>query len=518
LKEPLEIGYFLKVAVGLAAALGQVHGRGLVHKDIKPANAFVDAEGRVWLTGFGLAVRLPHERPELIPPQVIRGTWAYMAPEQTGRVNRFVDARSDLYSLGITFYEMLTGTLPFVAADPLEWIHCHIARQPAPLHTNRKGIPGQLEAIVLKLLAKTGEERYQTAGSVEADLRRCIESWSVTGTISVFPLAANDVAQGFQIPEALYGRDRHLSTIASAFEQVASSGETAIVLVSGPAGVGKSAIVKKLQRTLLTTSCLFAAGKADQYKLDIPYPTLAQAFQVLVRRILGLESADLDRWRRQLLDAVGPNGQLMTNLVPELAVIIGEQPPPPDLPPQEAQNRFHLVFRRFLGVFAQPAHPLALFIDDLQWLDTATIVLIERLAGEADVRHLLLIGAYRDDEIQSNHRLAQAFQFMRKANQRLLEIRVNPLTRAEVMQLTADTLRTTISVVRPLGQLIFDKTEGNPFFTVQFLKALREEGLLVFNTESGAWRWDLDRISAKSITDNVAELLARKLTRMPSVP
>ena len=381
LSEPLEVGRFLTVAIGLAVALGQAHARNLVHKDIKPANILVDANGKVWLTGFGLAVKVTPQRQAFTPPLIIKGSWAYMAPEQTGRVSRFVDTRSDLYSLGITLYEMLTGALPFVASDPLEWIHCHIARQPTPLRTRRRDVPKQIEAIVLKLLAKTGEDRYQTAAGLEADLRRCLQSWSSQGEIDSFTLAANDLRDGLSIPDSLYGRDSQITDAVAAFERVASTGEPEIVLVSGPAGIGKSSMMNELQMRLTSTSCLFASGKSDQFKLDIPYPAMATALQGLVRRLLGLSGAELDRWRRQLQEALGPNGQLMINLVPELAVIIGEQSPPPDLPPHEAQSRFHVVFRRFLAAFAQPAHPLTLFIDDLQWLDTATLELIERLAA-----------------------------------------------------------------------------------------------------------------------------------------
>lgn len=514
LTKPLEIGHFLRVAIGLAAALRCVHARDLIHRDINPANVLVDEQLKVSLTGFGLATQNPDERKARSPPQVIRGTWAYMAPEQTGRVNRFVDSRSDLYSLGVTFYEMLTGALPFTASDPLEWIHCHVARQPPPPRTRLRDVPEQLEAIVLKLLAKTGEDRYQSAGGVEDDLQRCLNSWAARRTIDPFAVAAKEMSEGLHIPEGLYGRDRHITSVLAAFDRVASKGHTEIVLVSGTAGVGKSSLVKELEKALVSTHSLFAAGKADQYKLDIPYPTMAQAFRGLVRRILSLESSDLDRWRRQLLEALGPNGQLMINLIPELMVIIGQQPPPPELPPQEAQSRFHLVFRRLLSVFAQPAHPLTLFIDDLQWLDTATIDLIERLVADPDVRHLLLIGAYRDDEIRPNDRLALTLPAMRNAKLRLLEIQVGPLTRGDVERMIADTLRTDPGAVKSLARVVFRKTKGNPFFAIQFLTNLHDERMLSFDIDSQAWRWDLRRITGQSITDNVAELLADKLTRL----
>ena len=349
-------------------------GAASIHKDLKPAHVFVNgATGQVWLTGFGIASRLPRQRQAPEPPECIAGTLAYMAPEQTGRMNRSVDARSDLYALGVTLYEMLTGSLPFTASEPLEWVHCHIARQPAPPAERRKEVPGAVSAIIMKLLAKTAEERYQTAAGVEHDLRRCLAQWEAEGRISDFPLGAHDTPDRLLIPEKLYGRAREIEILLAAFERVVTGGAPELVLVSGYAGIGKSSVVNELHKVLVPPRGLFASGKFDQYKRDIPYATLAQAFQSLIRPLLAKSDAELGRWRDALREALGPNGQLMVDLVPELTLIIGEQPPVPELPPQDAQRRFQLVFRRFLGVFARPEHPLALFLDDLQWLDAATL-------------------------------------------------------------------------------------------------------------------------------------------------
>ena len=329
LGRPLDITHFLRIAVPLAAALGRVHAQGLIHKDIKPANILVDAaSGGVWLTGFGIASRLPRERQAPRPPEVIAGTLAYMAPEQTGRMNRSVDSRSDLYALGVTFYEMLTGALPFIAADPMEWVHCHIARQPVPPSERSNGVPAPLSAIVMKLLAKTAEERYQTAAGLEADLRRCLAEWEAHGRIEPFPLGAHDASDRLLIPEKLYGREREIDTLLAAFDRVVADGAPELVLVSGYSGIGKSSVVNELHKALVPPRGLFASGKFDQYKRDIPYATLAQAFQSLVRPLLGQERGRArpsggTRCGRRL----GPNGQLIVNLVPELELVIGKQPP-----------------------------------------------------------------------------------------------------------------------------------------------------------------------------------------------
>jgi PAS domain S-box-containing protein len=515
LGRPLEVSHFLRIAIPLAGALRRVHERGLVHKDIKPANILVDAaSGGAWLTGFGIASRLPREHQPPAPPEVIAGTLAYMAPEQTGRMNRSVDSRSDLYALGITFYEMLTGALPFTAADPMEWVHCHIARRPVPPNERVADVPGPLAAIVMKLLAKTAEQRYQTSGGVESDLRRSLAEWESHGRIEPFPLGAYDVSDRLLIPEKLYGREREIEMLLASFDRVVTTGTPELVLVSGYPGIGKSSVVNELHKVLVPPRGLFASGKFDQYKRDIPYATVGQAFQSLVRSLLSQSEAELGRWRVSFSEALGPNGQLMVNLVPELEFVIGKQPPVPDLPPQDAKNRFQMIFRRFLAVFARKEHPLALFLDDLQWLDAATLDLLEHLVTHPEVRHLLLVGAYRDNEVGAAHPLLHALDVIRKTEAFVQEISLAPFARENLERLLADTLNCAPGDTAPLARLVHEKTGGNPFFAIQFISALADEGLLRFDHDAARWRWELNRLHAKGYTDNVVDLMVGRLTRL----
>ncbi|MBB5464936.1 PAS domain S-box-containing protein [Paraburkholderia sp. CI2] len=514
---PMGVASVLHLAVGIAAALGKLHQRGLVHKDLKPAHILVNcADGQARLTGFGLASRLPRERQAPAPPETIAGTLAYMAPEQTGRMNRSIDSRSDLYSFGVTLYQMLTGALPFTAADPMEWVHCHIARKPVPPSERSETVPAAVSQIVMKLLAKTAEARYQTAAGVERDLQHCLADWERQHRIDDFPLGEHDTPDRLLIPEKLYGRAREVETLLASFDRVVKGGAPELILVSGYSGIGKSALVNELHKVLVPSRGLFASGKFDQYKRDIPYSTLVQAFQSLVRPLLGKSDTELAIWRNAFLEALDPNARLMTDLIPELKLIIGDPPPVPELEPQRAQRRFQLVFRRFIGVFARPDHPLALFLDDLQWLDAATLDLLEDLLTRSDLQHLMLIGAYRDNEVDAQHPLMRKLEAIKNAGAKIDEIALAPLARAHIEQLIADALHCEPDRAAPLAQLVHEKTAGNPFFVIQFLHALADEDLLTFDYDAACWSWNLDRIYAKGYTDNVVDLMVGNVTRLPA--
>jgi PAS domain S-box-containing protein len=513
---PMELGLFLRVGVGLAAALGALHRKGIIHKDLTPGHVIIDeATGHVRLTGLGIASRLRRERQTPEPPEVIAGTLPYMAPEQTGRMNRSIDSRSDLYALGVILYEMLTGALPFTASDPMEWVHCHIARQPLAPTERVQRVPRALSAIIMRLLAKTAEQRYQTAAGVERDLRRCLTQWQAEHRIDDFPVGRQDTPDQLSIPERLYGREREVQALLAAFDRVVRVGTPELVLVSGYSGIGKSSVVNELHKALVPARGWFASGKFDQGKRNMPYATLAQAFQNLVLGLLVKSESALAVWREAFEAALGPNGQLVTDVVPELKLIIGEQPRVPDVPPLEAQRRLQVVFARFLRVFAQPDHPLVLFVDDLQWLDLATLDCLEHLLTQADLRHLLVIGAYRDNEVAPDHPLMRKMQAIRNAGATVHEIALAPLAREDVAQLVADALHSGLERIATLAQLVCNKTAGNPFFARQFLTALADEGLLSFDHAHARWSWDLDAIRGKHYTDNVADLMFERLARLP---
>lgn len=517
LSAPMQTETFLRLAISISVALGKLHNCGLIHKDIKPAHILVNCDdGHARLTGFGLASRLPRERQAPEPPETLSGTLAYMAPEQTGRMNRSIDSRSDLYAFGVTLYQMLTGSLPFAAADPMEWLHCHIARKPMPPNVRVTTVPEMLSQIVMKLLAKTAEERYQSATGVEQDLRRCMQHWQRQQSISEFALDERGMFDRLLIPEKLYGRESEVETLIAAFKRMTVSSQPEWVLISGYSGIGKSSLVSELHQTLIPARGLFACGKFDQYKRDVPYSTLVQAFQSLVRTLLSKSDAELAGWRDELLAALGAEAWLMTELIPELKLIIGEVAAVADLEPPQAQRRFLRVLRRFIGVFARAEHPLTLFLDDLQWLDLATLHLLEELLTRSDVKYLLLIGAYRSNEVDASHPLTARLQSIKTAGGRVQEMTLAPLARSHIEQLLAESSQSERSCIAPLAQLILDKTAGNPFFVIQFLQTLVEQGLLAYDHEVRRWVWDADCIDAQGYTDNVADLMIGKLARLPA--
>jgi len=517
LGEPMEVLRFLQLAISIAAAVRQVHQRGLVHRDLKPVHILVDCmDADVRLTGFGLASRLPRERQSPDPPEFIAGTLAYMAPEQTGRMNRSIDSRSDLYSLGVIFYQMLTGVLPFTASDPMEWIHCHIARTPIPPHQRVANISEPISHIITKLLAKTAERRYQTAAGVERDLRRCLAQWQASGHIDTFLPGETDTPDHLSIPEKLYGREREIADLLGAYDRVATTGRPELILVCGYSGIGKSSVVHELHKALVPSRGLFASGKFDPHQRDIPYRTIAQAFQGLIRGLMSKSDVELEGWRVTLSEALGTHGRLVVELVPEIKLIIGEQPLPPDLSPQQTRRLFQIAFRRFVGAFAKPERPLALFLDDLQWVDAATLDLLEDLMTDSDLRHLLVIAAYRDNEVDPTHPLMRRVEAIRAVGAKVGQITLTPLGREHLEELVMDALRCAPTEAVPLAQLVHEKTGGNPFFAIRFLTALADEGLVSFDPIAAHWSWDLDRIRAQRHTENVVELMLGKLGHLPA--
>ncbi|MGK3962480.1 AAA family ATPase [Sorangium sp. So ce118] len=512
---PMNIERFLDLAVRIVTGVAELHQRDIIHKDLKPQNILVNAAtGQVKLADFGIASRLSREQSPAGPPRLIEGSLPYLAPEQTGRMNRAIDSRTDLYALGVTFYEMLTGRLPFEARDPLEWVHCHVARVPPPPSALVPELPEVVSALVLKLLAKMAEDRYQTARGLRYDLARCLSAWRATGRIEPFPLAEHDVSDRFEIPQKLYGRHEEEIALLRAFERVMDTGVPELALVSGYSGIGKSALVHELYKPIVQERAFFLSGKFDQYKRDIPYFTLVQAFRELVLEILAEDEDGIAAFRQRLLGALGINGQLIVEVIPHLELVIGRQPPVPELPPTEAQNRFRIVFRHFIGVFARKEHPLALFLDDLQWTDSASLGLLHDLVTHPETRYLLIIGAYRDNEVTPSHPLLRALNQARKEGARVTDIVLGSLSRDHLATLVSDALRCRREDAAPLSNLVYEKTAGNPFFAIQFLTALHEERLIEFDERAEAFRWDVAKIREKGFTDNVVDLMLGKLARL----
>jgi predicted ATPase/signal transduction histidine kinase len=508
---------FFPVAIQITQALERLHRHRVIHKDIKPQNIIINPETKqVKLIDFSISSLLPRESQEIINPNILEGTLAYISPEQTGRMNRGIDYRTDFYSLGVTFYELLTGKLPFYSNDPIELVHCHIARMPTPPAEINPAIGQVLNDIVMKLMAKTVEERYQTAFGLRVDLERCLEQFSATGSITRFELGQRDISDRFIIPEKLYGREVEVATLLEAFDRV-SQGCTEMMLVAGFSGIGKTAVVNEVHKPIVGKRGYFIKGKFERFKREIPFSAWVQAFQNLMRQLLAENSATLEQWKAKIKSALGESGQVIIDVIPELERIIGKQPPVPKLEGSAAQNRFNLLFGKFIQLFATKEHPLVIFLDDLQWADGASLKLMQLLMGESDTHHLLLMGAYRDNEVSPAHPLMLTLNEIRQQEAILNQITLAPLDRNSLNHLIADTLSCSIQRAVPLTELVFQKTKGNPFFSNQFLKSLHDEGLIFFEFQgnSGGWQCDIAAVKALSVSDDVVEFMAAQLQKLP---
>ncbi|MGD1804945.1 AAA family ATPase [Dapis sp. BLCC M126] len=546
---------FLVLAIAITEIIGQIHAQNVIHKDINPDNIVFNPKTKeLKIIDFGIATQLSRENPTLKNPNVLEGTLTYISPEQTGRMNRGLDYRSDFYSLGVTFYEMLTGKVPFESSDPLELVHSHIAKSPPSIISqsqkdqtkipsvladimmklkaqNAKSlsstvgkvimseteIPSVVIDIVMKLMAKNAEDRYQSAYGLKVDLEECHRQLDATGKINAFPLGQQDISNRFQIPQKLYGREKEIETLLAAFKRVVETGKVELMLVSGYSGIGKSSLVQELFKPITEYRGYFISGKFDQFQKNIPYSAIVTAFRGLIGQLLGESKARLQIWREKLLEALGNNGQVIIDVIPEVELIIGKQPPVFILGGNEAQNRFNLVFSDFLGCFCDSEHPLTIFIDDLQWADIATLTLIEQLLVAGTTKYLLLLGAYRDNEVLASHPLAISLKKL-KQNQALInKIKLKKLPIYQIACIIGDTLKQNPEKVCDLALLVRAKTGGNPFFINEFLQALYSEKLLKFNHKSRVWEWNIKTIKNRRFTDNVVELMVGKLQKLPKL-
>jgi len=511
----LSIPQFLALALQLAEILHQLHNHSIIHKDIKPANLLIHPETQeIKLIDFSISSLLPRETQTLQTPNVLEGTLAYLSPEQTGRMNRGIDYRSDFYSLGVTFYELLTGTLPFRSDDPMELLHCHIAKAPTFPHTQHP-IPKILSDIVLKLMAKNSEDRYQNALGLKYDLENCLAQYRETETIEPFVLGERDICDRFLIPEKLYGRDAEVQMLLDVFERVAL-GSSELMLVAGFSGIGKTAAIEEVHKPIVRQRGYFIKGKFDQFNRNIPFSAFVQAFRDLVGQLLSENDAELQTWKTQILDALGDNAQVIIDLIPELENILGPQPPAPELSGTAAQNRFNRLFHKFVQVFTTPEHPLVIFVDDLQWADSASLNLMQVLMAESKTGHLLLLGAYRDNEVFPAHSLMLTLDRMGRQETKIHTLTLGPLSEENINQLVADTLLCSGEIAAPLSQLIYQKTKGNPFFSTQFLQGLYQDEYIFFNVKSGYWQCDFTQVRQASLTDDVVGFMVGRLQTLPS--
>ncbi|BAY92896.1 MULTISPECIES: trifunctional serine/threonine-protein kinase/ATP-binding protein/sensor histidine kinase [unclassified Tolypothrix] len=505
---------FLEIAIALCDTLDLLYHERIIHKDIKPSNILINPDTKqVKLIDFSIASLLPRETQTLVNPNVLEGTIAYISPEQTGRMNRGIDYRTDFYSLGVTFYELLIGELPFVSHDAMELVHSHIAKTAPLVHEINSQIPPALSVIVNKLMAKNAEDRYQSARGLKFDLEKCLNQLRETGEIPSFEIAQRDLCDRFIIPDKLYGREAEVQTLLEAFERV-SQGATEMMLVAGFSGIGKTAVVNEVHKPILRQRGYFIKGKYDQFNRNIPFSAFVQAFRDLMGQLLTESDIQIQQWKHKILDALGENGQVIVEVIPELENIIGTQPPSQELSGTAAENRFNLLFQKFTQVFTTKEHPLVMFLDDLQWADSASLKLMQLLM--ADTGHLFIIGAYRDNEVHPGHPLLLTLSEIQKTSAIFNKITLAPLSKKQVNYLVADTLKCSEYIAGNLSGLIFQKTQGNPFFATQFIKALYQENIIYFDFELGCWQCDIYQVTMQAVTDDVVAFMSLQLRKLPS--
>ncbi|MEH1897353.1 MAG: AAA family ATPase [Nostoc sp.] len=527
-KNYVSLSEFFDIAIEISTTLEGLHSHCIIHKDIKPANILINRiTGKTRIIDFSLATLLPREIQFLTNPNVLEGTLAYISPEQTGRMNRGIDYRTDFYSLGVTFFELLTGQLPFSTTEPMELVYSHIAKEPPKASYINSNIPPVLSNIISKLMAKNAEDRYQSAHGLRYDLEKCQNQWQEKRSIAVFELGIRDISNHFTIPEKLYGRQREIEIILTTFDRV-TSGSTEMILVAGYSGIGKTAVVNEVHKPIARQHSYFIKGKFDQFQRDIPLSGLVQALQDLIGQILSETDAQIQQWKTKILSALSTQSQVIINVIPELEIIIGKQPPSTELAGSAAQNRFNLLFQRFIQVFTTKEHPLVIFLDDLQWADIASLKFIQLLMDETSSRlakdkeniyetkgGLLLISTYRDNEVSNLHPLSLTLKEIAKTGAVINTIKLSPLSEIDLNHLIADTLLCREEIAVPLTQMVFIKTKGNPFFTSQFLKLLYNEGLIELDFDAGHWQYDITKIKTFSLTDDVVELMGIQIERLP---
>jgi histidine kinase len=504
----------LKVAINLIQVIGNIHDHSIIHKDITPANILVETDTlNVVVIDFGISSRFSVKNQHLGNPKRLEGTLTYISPEQTGRMNRVVDYRTDIYSAGIVLYEFFCGQAPFVSDDAMTLVHSHIASEPAPIQQIAPELPQQLNAVLQKMLAKNAEDRYQSIQGLWHDLDRCREALEKEGSIPPFPVAEQDISTKFQLVQKLYGRDEEIHQLLEAYQRC-TQGDMELIMVAGFSGTGKSSLVKEIYKPVTERRGYFVEGKFDQFQRSVPYFAFIQAFRSLVNLLLTEDEARLDYFRQKIQEAVGEEGAVLIEVIPELELILGAQPPVVEVGGTDAQNRFNYIFRRFLHALSSADHPLALFIDDLQWADSASLDLMEVLMTDPEGSHLLCIGAYRDNEVGASHPLNALLHTLREEHITIEEITIGNLNAGHVNDLIADSLRMDGQLTAPLADLVVEKTGGNAYFVTQFLNALNEDQLIQFDRSQNQWSWDMDTIRKRGLPDDVVLLMSGKIRRM----